>query len=52
MRVYFDNAATTPMAPEVIEAMKPYYSDVFGNASSIITLEERQDLLLKSPVKK
>lgn len=35
MRVYFDNAATTPMAPEVIEAMKPYYSDVFGNASSI-----------------
>ncbi|MFN8417228.1 MAG: cysteine desulfurase family protein [Cytophagaceae bacterium] len=35
MRVYFDNAATTPMAPEVVEAMMPYYMDVFGNASSI-----------------
>jgi cysteine desulfurase len=35
MRVYFDNAATTPIASEVVEAMLPYYSDVFGNASSI-----------------
>ncbi|MCU0417531.1 MAG: cysteine desulfurase [Cytophagaceae bacterium] len=35
MRVYFDNAATTPLAPEVLEAMLPYWKDGFGNASSI-----------------
>ncbi len=35
MKVYFDNAATTPMDPEVIEAMIPYMRDHFGNPSSI-----------------
>src|SRR5579872_5141437 len=34
-RVYFDNNATTPVLPEVFEAMRPYYSEHFGNASSI-----------------
>ncbi len=34
-RVYFDNNATTPMLPEVFEAMRPYFSEHFGNASSI-----------------
>ena len=34
-RVYLDNSATTPIAPEVLEAMLPYLSDKFGNASSI-----------------
>jgi len=32
--VYLDNAATTPMAPEVLEAMLPYMRDFFGNPSS------------------
>lgn len=32
--VYLDNAATTPMAPEVFEAMKPFMLDHFGNPSS------------------
>ena len=34
-RVYFDNNATTPVLPEVLEAMQPYFSNHFGNASSI-----------------
>ena len=34
MRVYLDNAATTPVAPEVIEAMVSTLKDNFGNPSS------------------
>src|SRR3569832_130046 len=34
-RVYLDSNATTPVLPEVFEAMRPYYLDGFGNASSI-----------------
>lgn len=33
--VYFDNAATTPLDPQVLEAMMPYMTDMFGNPSSI-----------------
>jgi cysteine desulfurase len=34
-RVYLDNNATTPLLPEVLEAMRPYFGEQFGNASSI-----------------
>lgn len=34
-RIYFDNAATTPIDPEVITTMMPYFTEHFGNPSSI-----------------
>jgi cysteine desulfurase len=34
-RVYMDSNATTPLLPEVWEAMRPYFAETFGNASSI-----------------
>jgi cysteine desulfurase len=35
MNVYLDNNATTMTAPEVVEAMRPYWTELYGNPSSI-----------------
>ncbi|MEM5812184.1 MAG: cysteine desulfurase NifS [Candidatus Aenigmatarchaeota archaeon] len=37
-RVYLDHAATTPVAKEVLEAMLPFFSQKYGNASSLYSL--------------
>jgi len=34
-RIYFDNAATTQLEPEALEAMMPFFTEKFGNPSSI-----------------
>lgn len=33
--IYMDHSATTPVDPVVFAAMKPYYTDIFGNSSSV-----------------
>lgn len=35
MKIYADNAATTPLAPEVLEDMMPYLTKIYGNPSSL-----------------
>jgi len=49
MKIYFDNAATTPLAKEVFEVMLPWFSEKFGNASSIHSYgREAKEALEKS----
>ena len=38
-RIYFDHASTTPVDPRVLEAMRPYFSRIFGNPSSVLIEE-------------
>src|SRR5271157_2089986 len=47
-RIYLDHNATTPVEPSVLEAMLPYFSGDFGNASSIHTFGQRTRAAVES----
>ena len=47
-RIYFDNAATTPLDPEVLEAMMPYFTTHFGNPSSIYSYGRETRLAIEN----
>jgi cysteine desulfurase len=46
MTIYLDHAATTPMRPEVLEAMLPYMTEHFGNPSSVHSYGQQSKLAL------
>ena len=45
--VYLDHAATTAVDPRVVEAMMPYFTDIYGNASSLHTPGRESQLALR-----
>ena len=47
-RIYLDNAATTSLDPEVLEAMMPYLTDKFGNPSSIYSYGRESRLAIET----
>src|ERR1700759_5161576 len=48
MRIYFDNAATTPLDAEVLNAMLPYMTTHFGNPSSIYSYGRESRLAIEN----
>jgi len=46
MNVYLDYAATTPLDPRELEAMLPYFQEIFGNTSSIHTYGQKAEAAL------
>lgn len=47
-RIYFDNAATTALDPEVFETMKPFFLEKFGNPSSIYSYGRETRLAIEN----
>ena len=47
-RIYFDNAATTPLDAEVLNAMMPYLTSHFGNPSSIYSYGRESRLAIEN----
>ena len=48
MKVYLDNAATTPMAPEIIELMSEMMKATFGNPSSVHELGRKSKIIIET----
>jgi cysteine desulfurase len=51
-RIYLDNAATTPLIPEVLEVMLPYLTEKFGNPSSIYSYGREAKMAIEEARKK
>ena len=47
-RIYLDNAATTSLDPQVLEAMMPYLTEKFGNPSSIYSYGRETRLAIEN----
>ena len=47
-RIYLDNAATTPLEPEVLQTMLPYMQNQFGNPSSIYSYGRETRLAIEN----
>src|SRR3954449_11982907 len=47
-RIYFDNAATTALDPQVLDAMMPYLTDKYGNPSSIYSYGRETRLAIEN----
>ena len=45
--IYLDHAATTPVDPRVLEAMLPYFSEQFGNASGVYSVSQTSQAALE-----
>jgi cysteine desulfurase len=48
LRIYFDNAATTALDPQVLEAMMPYLTSYYGNPSSIYSYGRESRLAIEN----
>ena len=47
-RIYFDNAATTPLDADVLDAMMPYLTEKFGNPSTIYSYGRESRLAVEN----
>lgn len=48
-RIYLDHAATTAVHPEVVQTMLPYFSERFGNASTLYSYgQEAREAIVES----